>query len=304
MLMVTFALVGRLSAQCTSAPQLSISPAVLPVGSSVTLSWTAPNCPGFAGYRVWVQPPGGSFAPVADLLSNQRSYMYATSLPGSYSFYVAAAYNTCTISPPPGGCGSSSPSNTVTATAQVSQPCSYLLSSARFDAPAGGMSATVSVTSGSGCPWTAFSRSPFIAVSSGTSGSGSGVVTFVVNANDGPARSGSMTIAGQDVAVSQAAMACSFTLAPMSLDMSPSSGVGEFAVSTAAACTWSAATESTFVVLFPDSKGTGSGIVRFFVLPNPGAARQAAITVGTQTFTVRQARTESSGTRRRAAGRR
>ena len=70
---------------------------------------------------------------------------------------------------------------------------------------AGGGSYTVSVTVGSTCPWTAGSNSGFISVTSGASGRGNGSVGFSVSANTGTARTGSLSIAGQTVSVSQAA---------------------------------------------------------------------------------------------------
>ncbi len=83
--------------------------------------------------------------------------------------------------------------------------CTYSVSPANpasFGASAG--TGTVSVTTGAGCAWTAASNSSFVTVTSGSSGSGNGTVSFSVAANSSSsARSGSLTVAGQTVAITQ-----------------------------------------------------------------------------------------------------
>jgi len=61
----------------------------------------------------------------------------------------------------------------------------------------------VSVTAPAGCAWTAGSNVSFVTITSGSSGNGNGSVGYSVAANSGAARSGSMTIAGQVVTISQ-----------------------------------------------------------------------------------------------------
>ena len=64
----------------------------------------------------------------------------------------------------------------------------------------------VTITAPEGCPWTAQSHAPWITISSGARGSGTGTVTYRLapNAGRGRSRSGTMTIAGQDLTVTQA----------------------------------------------------------------------------------------------------
>lgn len=82
--------------------------------------------------------------------------------------------------------------------------CTFSLTPTLFNAPAGGASGTVSVTAGAGCAWTATSNAPWVTITSGASGVGNGTVAYTVAANPGPARSGTLTIAGQSFAVNQA----------------------------------------------------------------------------------------------------
>jgi uncharacterized protein (TIGR03437 family) len=82
--------------------------------------------------------------------------------------------------------------------------CTYTVaaSSQQFAAAAG--LGSISVTAPSGCTWTAASNSTWITISSGTSGSGSGGLTFSVAANTGAARTGSISVAGQSLTINQA----------------------------------------------------------------------------------------------------
>ena len=84
--------------------------------------------------------------------------------------------------------------------------CSLSLSKTTTSIAAVGGSDSVSVTTGSGCSWTATSNAAsWITVTAGGSGSGNGTVSFNVAQNTTTARSGTLTVAGQTVIVSQAA---------------------------------------------------------------------------------------------------
>jgi len=54
-----------------------------------------------------------------------------------------------------------------------------------------------------GIPWTAVSSVGWITITGGASGTGSGVVSFTVQANTGPARTGTITIGGQVFTITQ-----------------------------------------------------------------------------------------------------
>ena len=68
----------------------------------------------------------------------------------------------------------------------------------------------MSVTAPAGCAWTAGSNVSFVTVTGGSAGNGNGTVSYSVAANSGGARSGSMTIAGQIVTISQNAAVASY----------------------------------------------------------------------------------------------
>jgi hypothetical protein len=83
-------------------------------------------------------------------------------------------------------------------------PCIYTLSTLNVMMPMGGGSSSVTVSAGGSCAWSATSNASFITITSGAGATGGGTVMFSVAANGtGSARSGTLTIAGQTVTVSQ-----------------------------------------------------------------------------------------------------
>lgn len=96
-----------------------------------------------------------------------------------------------------------------TAPAGSPQPaCTYALSiGATINGyPSGGtFPVAVTTTPATGCAWTAASNATWIHVPTGAAGSGSGTFTFVVDANTGAARSGTLTAAGEIVVFDQSA---------------------------------------------------------------------------------------------------
>ena len=69
--------------------------------------------------------------------------------------------------------------------------------------PAGGGTFEVAVTIRHDCDWTAAADADFVSVTGGGDGIGSGVVTYEVAANGGPARTGSLTISGHRFPIDQ-----------------------------------------------------------------------------------------------------
>jgi hypothetical protein len=60
---------------------------------------------------------------------------------------------------------------------------------------------------GAGCAWTATSQASWITITSGSSGAGGGAVTYAVGVNVTLTnRTGTLTVAGKNVAVTQAGL--------------------------------------------------------------------------------------------------
>jgi hypothetical protein len=76
-------------------------------------------------------------------------------------------------------------------------PCSYSIKPTSYHAGRGPDDITLKVTTEPGCTWTASSSVSWVTVADGSSGSGSAKVRLVVQPNDGPPRSVTLSIAGQ-----------------------------------------------------------------------------------------------------------
>jgi len=83
--------------------------------------------------------------------------------------------------------------------------CTFALGASSASAGSGASTGTVSVNaSGWACNWSATSNAPsWITVTAGSSGTGSGNVSYSLAANPGAARTGTVTIAGQTFTVTQ-----------------------------------------------------------------------------------------------------
>jgi hypothetical protein len=174
-----------------------------------------------------------------------------------------------------------------TVTVTQGEGCTYAIAPQSQNAPATGANLTVSVTAAAGCGWTAASQTSWIRVTSGEKGSGNGSVGVRVDATTGPARSGTVTIAGRTFTVNQG-QGCTFSLSPTSASAPPSGATGTFEVRTANGCAWSAASNASWLTLDGSTTGSGNGTVRYTAAANSGVARTGTITAGGQTFTLTQ----------------
>jgi hypothetical protein len=133
---------------------------------------------------------------------------------------------------------------------------------------------------------------PWITVTSGASGSGTGAVGYSIAANPGPAaRTGTVAIADQTFTVSQAAPpVCSFSLAPTSASYGHSGGSGSFKVFVGPGCSWTATSNASWLQVTGGGSGSANGTVVYSVAVNtPKVQRTGTITVANRQFTVTQA---------------
>ena len=162
----------------------------MPITSMSGSGWI---CVGTSCSRNDALPVGASYPPIT-VLAN------ITTLNGET---FPAAINEAFVS----GGGALSGASAID-TAQIDQPesCTYALG-ATIDSRSGSAGfGSVSITSPSGCAWTASvnGSAPWISITAAT-GSGNGIVSYSVAANTtGGSRSGVMTIAGQSFTVNQA----------------------------------------------------------------------------------------------------
>ena len=181
---------------------------------------------------------------------------------------------------------------------QAGSVCGYSLSPASQSVAGGGGTASVTVTTGAACPWSAFSPTPWITVKSAAVGAGPATVAFSVQPNPGTTeRTGTVMIAGQLATITEAGAtgACTYALAPLSQTIPAAGGPGSFTLTTGASCGWSASASATWITITAGGSGPGSATVSFAVAANPTSSpRTGTITIKGQPFTVSQAGASSS----------
>jgi regulation of enolase protein 1 (concanavalin A-like superfamily) len=172
---------------------------------------------------------------------------------------------------------------------QVGAPCTFTVSPAGQSVGGGAASTTFTVSTASYCSWTASVNDAWLSVSSGSSGTGSGTVTLAAAANSGPARTGSGTIAGQAVTVSQAAAPCMPAISPAAQNVGADGGTASTTLTLGNWCSWTAASNASWITLTSASSGSGSATMSVSVAANTGPARSGTATIAGQPFTVWQA---------------
>lgn len=185
----------------------------------------------------------------------------------------------------PGGNTSSAASNTF----MFAPPCSYGVTPASQAIGAGGWNGWADVSAGAGCSWTAVSNSPWLSVTGGASGSGPGRVSITASENTGTApRTESLTIAGQSISITQAGVACTFGVSPVSLTVPASGGSPSLPVTASTGCTWTASGGAQWLMITA-ATGTGTGFVSLSAAANTTTAqRSASLLVAGQPVSVTQ----------------
>ena len=126
----------------------------------------------------------------------------------------------------------------------------------------------VNVTS-NGCHWTAVSNNPdFITITSGTAGDTTGPVGFTVAVNNGPARTGTMTIAGKTFLVNQAAPPCFTTVSKDSALVQSPGGSVSVQVNAPDGCNYSVISNAGYMTITSGSSSSGPATVTFDVAEN------------------------------------
>ena len=173
---------------------------------------------------------------------------------------------------------------------QAGLSCGYELTPSSFTLPPNSVvGLTVDLTAAvSDCAWTAASNTAWLTITAGSSGLGSGRVTYRTDANPlNATRSGSLTIGGQTFGVVQQGVPCSQTLSATSGYVGPSGGLGSpvNVTSSAADCTWTtfASPSDPWITVTSAANQTGSGPVTWSAADNPNSTlRTGAISIAGQ----------------------
>jgi hypothetical protein len=209
----------------------------------------------------------------------------ANAAPGSFSFNISGSGGGVT--------------NTLAVQATVSRPCTYTINPTAASAAAAASSYSVQVTAPAGCSWSASKTTSWITLTSGATGSGNGTVAYAVDANAATApRSGSIAVsgAGQNppvtLTVSQAGVPCTYSVTPKSATVVALAGSYTLQVSAQSGCSWTAASNSSFLSVTAGASGSGNGPVTYAAAPNTSAARSGTLTVAGVTVNITQSAPE------------
>jgi hypothetical protein len=158
---------------------------------------------------------------------------------------------------------------------------------------ASGGSRAITVSTDSGCSWTARSEVSWMTIASGASGTGAGSVNITVSPNTASSsRSGTLTIAGLAVTVNQeaASVACEYQISADRTSFTKDGGTGTATVSAPGPCSWTAGSNSPWLTITAGAQGTGDGAVSYSVSRNMETTeRRASLTVAARTIEITQA---------------
>ena len=168
--------------------------------------------------------------------------------------------------------------------------CGATIGSTAQDFGTHGGTGSVSVTASSGCTWAATSNVDWIAITSGAVSSGSALVYYSVDVNEGPDRTGTITIAGNQVRVNQN-QGCWFKLDRDTRRFGLGGGPGSVAlVGSDSACPWTATSNVDWITITSQASGTGNATVDYLVAPLKKKRRTGTLTIGSTILTVNQSR--------------
>jgi uncharacterized protein (TIGR03437 family) len=165
--------------------------------SSASVGLVDANNPAAAAAVVCAGAPGG--VAVTDATGNAACDLMLSGPPGSYSLALLAGGQPATVA--------------FSATITPAITCSYAVSQSATHYGAAGGSGSVYVSAGSACPWNAVATLGWLSITSDGDGAGSGWLCYTVAANNGPARTGTITISDLTVTITQDATGGSSPLA-------------------------------------------------------------------------------------------
>jgi len=222
--------------------------------ANITLAWNASPETDIAGYKVYYGTASQNYDWVLDI--GKVTTYTVTGLTSGFTYYFAVtAYDTSDLE--------STYSNQVSASA-----CTYSISPQSENFTASGGTGSVTVSTQSGCSWTASSGVSWMTITSGNSGTGNGTVSYSIssNTNSSP-RTASSTIARNTLTVTQeGSSSTTYTI-------TASAGTGG-TISPSGAVTVTKGTNRTFTIT-PNSGYSISGVT---------VDGSSVGTVGTYTF--------------------
>lgn len=138
------------------------------------------------------------------------------------------------------------------------------------------------------CSFTAVSEAPWVQVTSGAQGAGTGTVGYRVDALGAGSRTGTVSVNGTRFFLSQNAASCTLTVSPMTLAALSGGGTQFANVTNPGGCAWTAVSTDAWITVTSGGNGSLTGNVALSIQPNTGTARNGSVTIAGQRVTVSQ----------------
>jgi hypothetical protein len=247
-------------------------------GRNVTVAWNANKETDLSGYVIRYGTSSRTYTASVDV---GKRTSFALTLDDFTTYYVAVeAYNIA---------GGRSVLSSEVVVGPDYSTCGFQLNKASATIGGAASSLTVALSAQPACPWSAVSYSSWIRVAGRTATRGPGTVSLAISANtSGTPRLGTVVIGTRSLLVTQNGGSCAVT--PLAdYDVFPrDGGAGSISVSAGTQCGWTVGSDASWVTVAGAGSRVGPGTVSFTVAANPGAAREAHLTVAGTAFTIAQ----------------
>jgi hypothetical protein len=171
---------------------------------------------------------------------------------------------------------------------QLGLPCKATFGTPGSYFPAGSGTYSLWISAPDGCSWTASVSSPFLHLPAPGPIVGSGMLTFSVDANTGPYRTGTVSIGESLYLVSQIGSPCAATLPALSSWFPGTAGTYSITISVPPGCPWMLGTNVSWIQT-GFAAGSGPAVVTYSLLANPTpSVRVGRLILGSSSMTVNQ----------------
>jgi hypothetical protein len=155
--------------------------------------------------------------------------------------------------------------------------CTFSIDPAARAFGAAGGAGTFAIATAAGCTWIATASAAWIVIPGQTSGSGPGNVSYTVAAAGAPeARSGSITVADRQHAISQDSGLCAYSVAPVEASPCMAAGTLTVALATESGCPWTARPAVPWLTV-SHAGGNGAATLRLSFTENYDAPRTGIV---------------------------
>lgn len=182
-------------------------------------------------------------------------------------------------------------SHAITQEGHPAVTCSFELSPGNADFNKDGGAGTFTVTAPATCAWTASSNAPWLVITAGGQGTGSGSISYTVaRHNETAERRAVIALADRQFTVRQSGDpgVCQYSVVPVLISPCMPRGTQTAVITTEASCPWTATSNASWLTVPSGSAGTGSAAVSITYTDNYDAPREGIVMVRWPTATAGQ----------------